>query len=425
MGAAAVEQLEIVAVVLPDWLWAVVIALVVLGSLLALAETSISRMSKVRAIALVEEGRRNADILKRIEDDPARYLNTIYLSVMLAQNGSAILVALLAESYFGDLGITLVSVGFTLLYFVLVEAMSKTFGILHSDGVALALAPFAWFLSRMLALPARALIGLANVLLPGRGLPRGPFVTEQEIRTMAEVASDEEQIEKQEASLIHSIFEFGDTRVGDVMVPRPDVVSIEGGETLARAQELVFARGFSRIPVFRGNLDDMVGIVHAKDLFKAIHERGEGVSVGQIARPAHFVPEVKRAADLLWEMQQNRFHMVIVVNEHGSVSGLVALEDLLEELVGEITDEFDREDSLLVPLGDDRYQVDGRMAIEELNEVLGVDLPHQEWRTVGGLMLGALGRMPVEGDEVRMHDLVFTAQRIRGHRIIKVLMTRV
>ncbi|HEV2905919.1 MAG TPA: CNNM domain-containing protein, partial [Actinomycetota bacterium] len=214
-----------------NWLWAVVAVLVLFGSLLAVAETSISRMSRVRAIALREEGRRNAALLEQIEADPARYLNSIYLAVMLAQNGSAILVAVLAQRSFGNLGITLISVGFTLLYFVVVEAMSKTFGILHSDQAALGLAPLAWFLGRILAYPTRALIGLANILLPGKGLKAGPFVSEEDIRSMAEVASEEEAIEEREKEMIHSIFEFGDTVVRDVMVPRPDIIAIDASRS--------------------------------------------------------------------------------------------------------------------------------------------------------------------------------------------------
>ncbi|HEX6208429.1 MAG TPA: CNNM domain-containing protein, partial [Actinomycetota bacterium] len=203
-----------------------VVLLVLFGSVLAMAEASISRMSRVRAIALEDEGRRNASRLVMIETDPPRYLNAIYLWVMLAQNGSAILVAIIADRLYGSLGITLLSVAFTLVYFIIVEAMSKTFGILHSDRVALALAPVVMGLSTVLAWPTRGLIGIANILLPGKGLRAGPFVSEEEIRAMAEAGSEEGAIEEEEKELIHSIFEFGDTIVREVMVPRPDMVTI-------------------------------------------------------------------------------------------------------------------------------------------------------------------------------------------------------
>ncbi len=406
------------------WLAVAVVGLVLLGSVLAVAEAALTRMSRVRAMALREEGRRNAALLERIEADPPRYLNSIYLAVMFAQNGSAILVAILSERLYGSLGVTLVSVAFTLLYFVVVEAMSKTFGILHSDRAALLLAPFVWGLGRLLAVPTRALIGLANVLLPGKGLKQGPFVSEEEIRSMAEVGHEEGVIEEEEKELIHSIFEFGDTIVREVMVPRPDIVAIESDRPLRDVQSVVLQHGFSRIPVFREDLDDVVGVVYAKDVLKALHQGKHDLPLAEIVRPAHFVPESKKVAELLKEMQREKFHIALVTDEYGSVVGLVTLEDLLEELVGEIADEYDRDEPTMEPVGDGVYRVSGKLAIDDVNELLDVELPHEEWDTVGGLMLGLLGAIPVEGQEVRFGNLVFTAERVQGRRIAKVLIRR-
>jgi CBS domain containing-hemolysin-like protein len=408
-----------------SWLWGVVAILVLLGSLLAVAEASISRMSRVRAIALREEGRRNAALLEQIEVDPARYLNSIYLAVMLAQNGSAILVAVLAQQSFGNLGITLISIGFTLLYFVVVEAMSKTFGILHSDRAALALAPLVWFLGRLLAYPTRALIGLANILLPGRGLKTGPFVSEEDIRSMAEVASEEEAIEEREKEMIHSIFEFGDTVVRDVMVPRPDIVAIDASRSFNDVLDRVILHGYSRIPVYRENLDDIAGVVYAKDVLRQIHAGRHDGRLQDIVRKPYFVPESKKVAELLRDMQTEKFHLAIVVDEFGSVAGLVTLEDLLEEIVGEIFDEYDREEPNVEPAGKDRFRVNARLPVDELNELLEVELPNSEWDTVGGLMMGVLGRLPVQGEEVDFERVRFTAERVHGRRIAKVLVAKV
>jgi len=406
------------------WLWVFVVVLVVLGSILAIAEASLTRMTRVRALALVEEKRRNAVTLERIEADPPRFLNAIYLSVMFCQNGSAILVAILAERTFGGWGVTLVSVVFTLLYFVLVEAMSKTFGVLHSDRAALAVAPLVWFLGRVLAVPTRGLIGLANVLLPGKGLKQGPFVSEADLRSMAEVGHEEGSIELEEKDLIHSIFEFGDTIVREVMVPRPDITAIEGDRTLRDVQALVLEHGYSRIPVYQDDLDDVVGMVFAKDVLKALHQGKHDMPLRDIVRQAHFVPEQKKVADLLREMQQQKFHIALVTDEYGSVSGLVTLEDLLEELVGEITDEYDREEPEVVEVAEGVFRVDGKVAIDEVNELLDVELPDEEWDTVGGLMLGLLGSIPAEGQEVVFADLVFAAEQVQGRRIAKILITR-
>jgi putative hemolysin len=407
-----------------NWLWLLVLALVLFGSVLAIAEASLTRMTRVRALALVEEKRRNAVTLERIEADPPRFLNAIYLTVMLCQNGSAIVVAILAEREFGGVGVTLVSVVFTLLYFVLVEAMSKTFGVLHSDRAALAVAPLVWFLGRMLALPTRALIGLANALLPGRGLKEGPFVSEADLRSMAEVGHEEGSIEREEKDLIHSIFEFGDTIVREVMVPRPDIVAIESDKTLRDAQAAVLEHGYSRIPVFTDDLDDVLGVVYAKDVLKALHQGEREMPLREIVRDAHFVPESKKVADLLREMQQEKFHIAMATDEYGSVSGLVTLEDLIEELVGEITDEYDVEEPELEEVSEGVYRVDGKMGIGEVNEILDVELPDEEWDTVGGLMLGLMGSIPDEGATVDFQSLRFTAEKVNGRRIVKIRIER-
>jgi CBS domain containing-hemolysin-like protein len=406
------------------WLWSLVAFLVIFGSVLAIAEASLTRMTRVRALALVEEKRRNAVILERIESDPPRFLNAVYLAVMLCQNGSAIIVAIIAEKTYGSLGVTLVSVGFTLLYFVLVEAMSKTYGILHSDGAALAIAPLVWFLGRILAAPTAALIGLANVLLPGKGLKTGPFISESDLRSMAELGQEEGSIEREETELIHSIFEFGDTIAREVMKPRPDIVAIESDKALRDVQALVLRHGYSRIPVFTDDLDNVDGIVFAKDVLKAMHQGKQDMPLRDIIRPAHFVPESKKVADLLREMQQEKFHIALVTDEYGSVSGLVTLEDLLEELVGEITDEYDTDEPVLEEVGDGVYRVDGKMAIDEVNDILDVELPDEEWDTVGGLMLGLMGEIPDEGAEVDFQGLRFTAEKVNGRRIAKILITR-
>src|SRR5215469_8225860 len=282
----------------------VVVLLVLFGAVLAMAESSLSRMARVRAMALKAEGRRNAALLERVAAEPARYLNTVYLCVMFTQNGSAILVAIVSQYYFGSLGITLVSVGFTIVYFVVVEAMAKTFGILHSDRAALALAPLVFFLGRMLSMPTRALIGLANILLPGKGLKEGPFVSEEVIRTMAEVGHEEGSIEPHERELIHSIFTFGDTVAREVMVPRPDIVAVEIGRPLHDVEDVMLRHGYSRIPVYREDLDHCEGFVYAKDLLRALHQGQQDLPLAQVMRPAHFIPDSKKVNVLLREMQR-------------------------------------------------------------------------------------------------------------------------
>jgi CBS domain containing-hemolysin-like protein len=391
-----------------------------------MAEASMTRMSRVRAMALREEGRRNSALLERIQEEPARYLNSVYLAVMFAQNGSAVLVGVLADRRYGELGVTLLSVAFTLLYFVFVEAMSKTFGVLHSDRVALLLSPLVIALARLFALPVRGLIGLANVLLPGRGLKTGPFVTEQEIRQMAEVGHEAGEIEEEEKELIHSIFEFGDTLVREVMTPRPDMVVLEANYTPRAAMDLAMKHGYSRIPVYENEADNIIGVLYTKDLFRPVEGKDDRVSsLKDVIRPAYFVPETMKVSDLLREMQKRHVHMAIVVDEYGDVAGLVTLEDVLEEIVGEITDEYDVVEAHIQPVGTNAWRVQAKTPIWEFNEAVQASLPEDEaWDTIGGLVGSALAKVAEPGDEVRYNGFDFRVERVNQRRIGTVLVRR-
>ncbi|HEX2178340.1 MAG TPA: hemolysin family protein [Actinomycetota bacterium] len=410
-------------------LWGLVGVLVVFGSVLATSEAALTRMTRVRALTLKEEGRRHAHLVEKIEADLPRYLNSVYFSVMLVQNGSAILVAILAEHQFAGEGdgwwVALVSAVFTLAYFVFVEAMSKTFGVLHSDRAALLVSPIVYALGKALAFPTRLLIGLANVLIPGKGLKSGPFV-EEEIRSMADVGREEGTLERSEAQLIHSVFEFGDRLVREVMVPRPDIVAapVDGG--MDTVLDLMLKHGHSRVPVYGEGIDDIVGVAYAKDLLRHLHAGKRSVRLTAIVRDPLFVPETNHAARLLKDMQTRQVHIAIVTDEYGSTAGLATIEDLLEELVGEIADEYDEQPQPEVEkLGDNRFLVSGRMSIDDLNGLLGADLPHEEWDTVAGLVFGLVGAVPTQSTVVRHDDVLLTVEKVQGRRIAKVLVTKV
>jgi CBS domain containing-hemolysin-like protein len=408
-----------------DWFEiAVVLVLIGVVGVLGAAEVSITRTNRVRAYRFQEEGRRGAASLVRITENPAAYLNVVLLLVLLSQIGGTTIATSLAVRAFQSAGELVATVVMTVLLFVFAEVTPKTFAIQQTDRVALFLAPLIVALGRLFGPVAKGLVRIANLVMPGKGLPEGPFITEHELRALAEVASSEEQIEEEEKELIHSIFEFGDTIVREVMVPRPDIEAIESDKTLQDVQSAVLEHGYSRIPVFKDDLDDVIGVVYAKDVLKAIHQGKEDLPLAEIVREARFVPESKKVADLLREMQREKFHIALVTDEYGSVSGLVTLEDLLEELVGEITDEYDTEEPELEQVADGVYRVDGKMSIDEVNEILDVELPDEEWDTAGGLMLGLLGSIPEEGEEVVFQNLTFTAEKVDGRRIVKILITR-
>ena len=251
---------------------------------------------------------------------------------------------------------------------------------------------------------------------------RSEFVTEEDLRAMADVAADEETIEVEERKLIHSIFEFGDTVVREVMLPRPDMVAIAADATVEQAIEAAIEGGYSRIPAFEGTTDNIVGLVYLKDLVGRARAGSADEPVRASLRPAVFVPEQKRVAELLREMQSEQFHMAIVIDEYGGTSGLVTLEDLLEEIVGEITDEYDVEAPRVERLPDGSLRVPGRTAIDDVSEELGVELPDTEWDTVGGLVFNLLGHVPVEGEAVRFQRLEFRTERVQGRRIVSVVI---
>jgi CBS domain containing-hemolysin-like protein len=401
-----------------------VFVLIACVGVVAGAETAITRMNRARAYKLMEEKRRGAQSLLRIVENVPPYLNVVLLLTLLATIGGTTLATILAARHLGSWTEVASTLGMTLLLFIFAEVTPKTFAIQQTDRVALRVAPLIVAVTRLLGPIAGILIKVANVIMPGKGLPQGPFVTEEEIRAMAEVASEESVIEEEEADLIHSIFEFGDTLVREVMVPRPDIVAapIESGAT--HVLDLMLRHGYSRIPVYRNTIDEIEGVMYAKDLLRHLHAGKPEVPLDTIMREPYFVPETKKVSELLREMQQKRVHIAIVLDEYGSAVGLATIEDLLEELVGEIADEYDREEPQIEPVDEDTYRVNGRLSIDDVNELLDVDLPHDEWDTVAGLMYGLLGSVPTQGETVTYDHLTFVAEKVQGRRIAKVLIRR-
>ncbi|MDQ6911031.1 MAG: hemolysin family protein, partial [Actinomycetota bacterium] len=270
----------------------------------------------------------------------------------------------------------------------------------------------------------RGLIGLANVLVPGKGLKEGPFISEEELLALTDVAVEEDVLEREERQLIHSIIEFGDTVVREVMVPRPDMVTAEARARVSDVMEVVMSAGFSRIPVYEQGIDDIAGIVYAKDLMRAARDARANESVRNLVRPARFVPETKRVAELMPEMQRDKAHMAIVVDEYGGTAGLVTLEDLIEELVGEIVDEYDVEEAKVEPLPGGDVRVNARMPIDELNELLQMEFPQGDWDTVGGLIFNLLGHVPTEGEAVEFDAHRLRAEKVQGRRIGRVRISK-
>ncbi|MEI7592186.1 MAG: hemolysin family protein [Actinomycetes bacterium] len=414
----AVTTLNVVAIV-------AIVVLLVVAMFLALAETALNRMTRSKAVALAADGRSGADRLVWLVEHPDQFLNLILLTVLGCLLIQAALVAVLAESWFGGWGVAIAVALEIVIVFVIAEAAPKTWAIQHPERAALLASGPVMILVRFwpIKMLSRGLIGAANVILPGKGLKQGPFVSEEELMALADVAVEEDVIEEKERNLIAQIIEFGDTIVREVMQPRPDMVTVAGQVQVHDAMEVMILNGFSRVPIFGEGIDDVIGIVYAKDLMRAERDgHGDGV-VAELMRSAKFVPETKRVADLLPEMQAERVHMAIVVDEYGGTAGIVTLEDLLEELVGEILDEYDFEEAIIEHLEGGGLRVSAAMPVDEVDELLEVDLPEGDWDTIGGLLLHLLGHVPVEGEHVLCGDLLLTAERMARRRIGRVLIT--
>jgi CBS domain containing-hemolysin-like protein len=404
----------------------VVIVLLFVSAFLAIAETAITRVSRSKAAAMVEEGRSGAKQLKDLVDHPERFLNPVLLVVSLCQLVQAALTGILADRLFGTWGVVISLFINVALVFVIAESAPKTWALQHPERSALLSArPVAALVAfAPLRLVARSLIGLTNVILPGKGLKDGPFVSEEEILALADVAVEEDVIEADERVLIESIIEFGDTVVREVMVPRPDMVTVPADFRVADVMEVAILNGYSRIPAYGDGVDDIVGLIYAKDLMKADRDGLQGAEVSTLLRDATFVPETKRIAELLREMQAEAFHMAIVVDEYGGTAGLVTLEDLIEELVGEIVDEYDREEPMVEPAPGGGIRVNARLAVDELNELLGAHLPDGDWDSVGGLMFHLFGKVASEGASVEVDGFELRVDRVTGRRISRVVVVR-
>jgi CBS domain containing-hemolysin-like protein len=408
------------------WLIVIVVVATFISAFLAMAETALTRVGKVDAITLEDEGRRWARQLFRLVEHPERFLNPVLLLMLLTHLVIATIVGILVERHYGASWAILATAVETALIFVLAEAAPKTWAIQHPERSALLSTPIVYGLVSFLPIRVvtRGLIAVTNAIIPGTGPRAGPFVSEQKLLAMADEAEEQDVIEEQERALIHSIIEFGDTVVREVMVPRPDMVSVEARARTKDVMEVAIQAGFSRIPVYEQGIDDIAGMVYAKDLMRALSEGRADEPVRELAREAFFVPETKRVAELMREMQAKKLHMAVVVDEYGGTAGLVTLEDLIEELVGEIVDEYDVEEPSVESLAGGDVRVNARMPIDEINELLDTELPEGDWDTVGGLVYNLLGHVPVEGETVECDGHRLRAEKVQGRRIGRVRITR-
>src|SRR5450631_176921 len=403
---------------------------IVVAFVMAAAESSQSRLSRHRAAELVEEGRRGASALAIVVADSAAYLSAAAFVRVLAESAAAVLITLTVVSWVNDFWpALLISIGvMAVVSFVLVGVSPRTLGRQHADRVSLLTAPILVLVARVLGPVARLLVTLGNAVTPGRGVRDGPFDSEAELRDLVDMAEEALLIEAGERQMIHSVFELGDTVVREVMVPRTDMVTMDQDKTLRQAMSLFLRSGFSRIPVLGDGPDDVLGLLYFKDVARRVYGDAKAAKhlVNQQMRPARYIPESKPVDDLLREMQREQNHFAVVIDEYGGTAGLVTLEDILEEIVGEIDDEYDREAPGVEELDDGSTRVPATMHVDDLAELFDVTLQEDEVDTVGGLLGKTIGLVPILASHGEVAGLSLTAERMAGRRrrIVTVIVRR-
>ncbi len=410
-----------------------VVALVVLAATLTTVEAALSSFSRARALELAHEQRPGAVRLLRLLDDAAHYLNSVLVVRLLAETSAVVLATAMVLDLLGPDRWTSVLAAVGLMFvvlFIVVGVGPRTVGRQRAEVISLATAGAVLGLGRALGPIPRFLILIGNALTPGKGFSEGPFSTEAELREMVDLAEASSVIESGESKMIHSVFELGDTSVREVMVPRTDVVYIERTKTLRQAMSLFLRSGFSRIPVAGEDLDEIVGFAYLKDVVKRVFDRQAAETtehVDSVMRPVFHVPDSKPVDDLLREMQALRRHIAVVVDEYGGTAGIVTIEDILEEIVGEITDEFDTEDPGVQELPDGSKRVSARFPVDDLDEILGGEFEDDDIDSVGGLLAKHLGKVPIPGSSVEVQGWLFAAEEAKGrrNRIGTVLITPV
>ncbi len=400
---------------------AAIILLLGFAGFLAATESALTSISRVLIEQL--ESKRGGELLRKFSLQPAKYLNVILLVRKTCELTATVLLAsILLRNYPSAQAMSLTVLIMVIVSYVVVGVGPRTIGKQHPHTWARAGIGVAFFLAFILGPVTKLLIAIGNAITPGVGFRTGPFTNEAELRDLVDQAHERGLVESDEHEMIHSVFELGDTLVRELMVPRTEMVWIEKDKTLRQALSLALRSGFSRVPVIGESLDQIIGIAYVKDLAKRTldhHDAENNERVEQHMRPATFVPESKIAADLLKEMQRDQIHLAIVVDEYGGTAGIITIEDILEEVVGEIADEFDDGVEAFTWISEGKARAKATLHIEDLADELGIEISEEDFEdvdTIGGLMAQKLGRVPIAGSTITVGQYLITSERPVGRR---------
>ena len=401
----------------------ILVLLFILSAFFSGSETAYLSVSRAKVRKLAKEGDSRAIVLERLLHTPNRVIITILIGNNLVNILAASIATSIAIQVFGSTGVGIATGAVTLVVLLFGEITPKSYSATNAERVALLVAKPIYLLMKLLTPVVAVLSRFAKFVVStfGGEVRLGPFITEEELKMLVEVGEELGAIEKEEKEMISGIFEFDKMDVKDIMVPRIDMKCIEANSSIEDAKKLILETGHSRIPVYEGSVDNIIGILYAKDLLRFLNSGEKPETLHSILRPAYFVPESKKLNELLSEFQRLKVQIAIVVDEYGGTAGMVTLEDVLEEIVGEIEDEYDVGEAEEFRMVDENQAVvDARMSIHDVNERLSLSLPEDRVDTIGGLLFNMLGRIPVQGDEVEVDGVVLRVESMRGRRIMKV-----
>ena len=398
---------------------------------LVAAETALARVSRATVDQLRKDGNRRAGRLIKLLDDRAKYVNSLLFANLTLSTISVVLVTTAFLQIFADDTTSLIvtSVVMVLVGYILLGVAPQTVGRQKADAIALATVRLTQLITFVFGPLSKLFIVVGNAITPGQGFREGPFSTQAELRELVDMAGADSVIEDDERQMIHSVFELGDTVARELMVPRTEMVWIETHKTLRQALSLGLRSGYSRIPVVGEGIDDIVGVIFVKDIARRVFEHQESQSterVSDLMRPAFMVPDSRNVDELLRDMQNARTHLAVLVDEYGGTAGLITIEDVIEEIVGEIADEHDALGSEIEELANGEYRISSRLSVSDLAELLEIDIDEEGVDTVGGLMAKQLGIVPIPGAVVEISNWTLTAESTAGrrHRIDTVLISR-
>ncbi|NLW24102.1 MAG: HlyC/CorC family transporter [Clostridia bacterium] len=401
--------------------------LIVLSAFFSATETAFFSVNKVRIFHLAEEGNEKARAVKKMLEDPNQLITTILIGNNIVNIGASSLATFIATDLFGSKGVGIATGVMTLLILVFGEITPKSFAAGNAEKWVLAIVNVVTFL-QIIFTPLIKIMGLITsflLQLAGSKNKEDLFITEDELKLLVNVGHEEGLYTESEKEMINSIFEFDDTLVKEIMIPRIDIIAVDVKESVPTAVNITIEAGHSRIPVFENTIDNIIGILYAKDLLKNINKDLDALEIRKLMRPAYYIPETKKVKDLLAELKQAKVHMAIVLDEYGGTAGLVTIEDVIEEIIGDIQDEFDTEEESIIILSKDKIRADARATIYDINEVLGIDLPDDDFETISGLVFHYLGHIPKEGQMLDLGNVNILVEKTLGRRVDKVIISKV